>query len=1099
MPANETEPSDTNAVELGVKFRAQVDGQITGLRFYKGTTNTGTHVGHLWSRTGTMLAEATFTGESARGWQEVSLSNPVSISAGTTYVASYHAPVGRYAWNRSFFASSGVDSGPLRALSEGEDGGNGVYAYGPSRTFPNNTYLSENYWVDVVFETSAADTTPPTVGTTSPANGATGVAVGTNVTAGFNEPMDAATITAANFELRSPAGNLVPAGVSYDSASRTGILDPSSELSESTTYTATVKGGPGGVKDRAGNALANDRTWSFTTAAPPPPPPDEGPGGPVLVISKASNPFSRYYAEILRAEGLNEFTAKDISTVTPATLAAHDVAILGDMSLTAAQVTMLSDWVSGGGNLIAMRPDKQLAGLLGLLDASGTLGDAYVRVDTANAPGAGIVGQTMQFHGTADRYVTNGASTLATLFVNSSTSTPNPAVTMRNVGSNGGQAVAFAFDLARSIVYTRQGNPAWSGQERDGTTPIRSDDLFFGGSQPNWVDLSKVAIPQADELQRLLANVIGHVNADRKPLPRFWYFPRGEKAVVVMTGDDHGNGGTAGRFNDYRAASPAGCSVTQWECVRGSSYIYPNTPLSNAAAASFVSEGFEIGVHVSTGCGDYTPASLENDYAEQLAALAAQFPSVPAPRTNRTHCIAWSDWATQPKVALQHGVRLDTNYYYWPPSWVLDAPGMFTGSGMPMRFADLDGTMIDVYQATTQMTDESDQTYPFTVNTLLDRALGAAGYFGAFTANMHTDSAAHDGSDAIVDAALARGVPVVSARQMLDWLDGRNGSSFGSIAYSGNTLTFDVAANAGAIGLRGMLPTKFGSAILTGLTRDGTPVALSTETIKGVEYSFFPATSGAYRATYGADTTAPAISAVTATATANGAATVGWTTNEPSDSRVDYGTDPANLGQNASAAANVTSHSVQLTGLTPGATYYYRVRSTDAAGNASTSPAPPAAPATFRVPVAVDTSPGAVVIETGTLGGGTFAALNADDNVFFRVNSTTTGTRTTAWYGTFSGVSNALADLRVSYTGRNTVSCTQTVHVWRWSTNSWVQLNSRSVGTTEIALTNLAPAGAAADYVSGTTGDGELRVRVRCTRATNFVAEGELMRITYQQ
>ena len=61
LPANETEPSDTNAVELGVKFRAQVDGQITGLRFYKGTTNTGTHVGHLWSRTGTMLAEATFT------------------------------------------------------------------------------------------------------------------------------------------------------------------------------------------------------------------------------------------------------------------------------------------------------------------------------------------------------------------------------------------------------------------------------------------------------------------------------------------------------------------------------------------------------------------------------------------------------------------------------------------------------------------------------------------------------------------------------------------------------------------------------------------------------------------------------------------------------------------------------------------------------------------------------------------------------------------------------------------------------------------------------------------------------------------------------
>ena len=65
---------------------------------------------------------------------------------------------------------------------------------------------------------------------------------------------------------------------------------------------------------------------------------------------------------------------------------------------------------------------------------------------------------------------------------------------------------------------------------------------------------------------------------------------------------------------------------------------------------------------------------------------------------------------------------------------------MFTGSGMPMRFADIDGTMIDVYQATTQMTDESGQTFPSTIDTLLDNALGAEGYYGVFTANMHTDT-----------------------------------------------------------------------------------------------------------------------------------------------------------------------------------------------------------------------------------------------------------------------------------------------------------------------------------------------------------------------
>ena len=59
-----------------------------------------------------------------------------------------------------------------------------------------------------------------------------------------------------------------------------------------------------------------------------------------------------------------------------------------------------------------------------------------------------------------------------------------------------------------------------------------------------------------------------------------------------------------------------------------------------------------------------------------------------------------------------------------------------------MRFAALNGTLIDVYQATTQMTDESGQTYPYTIDTLLDRAIGAEKYYGVFTANMHTDYAA---------------------------------------------------------------------------------------------------------------------------------------------------------------------------------------------------------------------------------------------------------------------------------------------------------------------------------------------------------------------
>ena len=935
--------SDTIAVELGVKLQSNVDGFITALRFYKSSTNTGTHVGNLWTAGGTLLASVTFNNETASGWQEMALPTPVAVTANTTYIASYHTNVGRYSSDSAYFNSAYVNP-PLRALSTGENGGNGVYLYGAGG-FPNQTWNASNYWVDVIFQESLEppDTTPPAVTSVFPADGATGVSTTVAVRVTFSEAMNSATINGSTFVLRGNSGDVVSAAVSYNSGSNTATLSPSvplavgevytatvvgsvggvadasgnslaanyiwsfttaatpvdttpptvisvtpesgatevnvgtqvivnfseamnpatinissftlngvsatidySEitntatltpavgLADATTYTAIVKGGSSGVTDLAGNYMTSDFSWSFTTLSTPvdttpptvismtpangatevnvgtqvvvtfseamdpatintstfmlngvsaavvynaatntttltpaaaladattytavvkggsagvmdlsgnrmtidyswsfttasssggdttPPtvtavlPPnhapevstgsslfvtfseamttatinnttfelhdssdalipaavsydseankatliptiplavssfytaivkggtngvkdaagnplasdyswtfvssasnpfDNGPGGPILVISSASGPFSRYYAEILRAEGLNDFAIRDLSSVSSAILDQYDVVILGETPLTSTQVTMLTNWVTNGGNLIAMRPDKQLAGLLGLVDAGTTLSQGYLLVDTNSGPGSGIVGQTIQFHGTADRYTLGSAAALAMLYSNATTPTSNPAVTLRNVGTNGGQAAAFTFDLARSIVYSRQGNPAWAGQERDGTPPIRPDDLFYGDAagdpQPDWIDLNKVAIPQADEEQRLLANMIIRMNADKKPLPRFWYFPNDHEAVVIMSGDDHGQDGTAGRFDDEITNSSAGCSVDDWECIRSSSYIFPDPSgaVTDAEAANYDALGFEIGVHINTECADYT-------------------------------------------------------------------------------------------------------------------------------------------------------------------------------------------------------------------------------------------------------------------------------------------------------------------------------------------------------------------------------------------------------------------------------------------------------------------------------------------------------------
>jgi hypothetical protein len=174
-----------------------------------------------------------------------------------------------------------------------------------------------------------------------------------------------------------------------------------------------------------------------------------------------------------------------------------------------------------------------------------------------------------------------------------------------------------------------------------------------------------------------------------------------------------------------------------------------------------------------------------------------------------------------------------------------------TGSGMVMRFANTEGDLIDVYQAHTHMTDEAGQVYPFTVDALLDRAIGMEGYYGIFTANMHTDFVDSQGSDAIVASAQARSVPIVTSKQMLDWVDGRNASAFRSFGWAANTLSFQLDVGTGAAGLQVMLPTQSAAGSLTGLTRAGSAVPYSTRTIKGIDYAFFDGTAGAYAAHYG--------------------------------------------------------------------------------------------------------------------------------------------------------------------------------------------------------------------------------------------------------
>ena len=267
--------SDATSLELGVRFQSDVAGFITGIRFYKGSGNTGTHVGHLWTASGTQLAGATFSSETATGWQQVLFASPVAISANTPYIASYYAPAGHFSLDRPYFTTS-HDNAPLHALADGAGGGNGLYREGTG--VPTNTYQSSNYWVDVIFTTDTVDSTPPVSTTVSPAASASYNAARWN--AGCASPGICGTAADAQsgvkkveLSIRQGTGNYWD-GSAFANAAETFVTAvgttswsyalPAASFPSDGQYTIRVR-----ATDNAGNLEAGTTTtFSYDTSAP---------------------------------------------------------------------------------------------------------------------------------------------------------------------------------------------------------------------------------------------------------------------------------------------------------------------------------------------------------------------------------------------------------------------------------------------------------------------------------------------------------------------------------------------------------------------------------------------------------------------------------------------------------------------------------------------------------------------------------------------------------------------------------------------------------------------------------------------------------------
>ncbi len=238
---------DTTPLELGMRFQSARSGRVTGARFYKASTNTGTHRARLYTNLGTLLGSGTFTGETASGWQECDLDAPVAITAGVTYVISYTDPNGHYSADSNYFASA-VTRGDLTGVADGVSTPNGVFqVFGG---FPDTSGDGNNYWVDVL------------LGLVVPYDGQTEVSLSATPSCVFNVGVQSGTIT---FELTDSLDQPVAGTSAYDAETRTATFTPDNPLSEDETYTAAVSG----ATVSGGTFVMTPGSWSFTTVVLP--------------------------------------------------------------------------------------------------------------------------------------------------------------------------------------------------------------------------------------------------------------------------------------------------------------------------------------------------------------------------------------------------------------------------------------------------------------------------------------------------------------------------------------------------------------------------------------------------------------------------------------------------------------------------------------------------------------------------------------------------------------------------------------------------------------------------------------------------------------
>ena len=483
----------------------------------------------------------------------------------------------------------------------------------------------------------------------------------------------------------------------------------------------------------------------------------------LIVRKRRESALSKYLPEILWAEGIVNFECSSSCEGIE-----DYVIVITHAELSQEEWSRLEDYVSKGGRLISIRPPSSQARIFGLKPLYRKLSDyrltpKYIGLDYTSPITKGLPNEVIQLVSEADIYECAGAEPIVYMYFCRDRRTEYPAISINRYGE--GIAVAYSYDLTECVVNLRQGRRENTNRDIDGCGALKPNDLFIGMLDPRlkW-------IPQADLHMRLFSRILEHLFNEVKPLLRLWYFPKGASNVVIMTGDSD--------VMSSRDLEVLRSLIRKYNAQ----YTLFMRPEDQKAVPSdlkeeLAREGISLGLHTFPG---FMPSIKEAEEAVREQSRAHERAYGRA-LTHRGHCTIWIGWVEMAKILKENGIKMDLSYY---PYRYFQA-GYLNSSGLPMKFIDEEGNILDIYEQSTHWADDvtlTDKTFvdPYTIDELIKDTLktieeSARIYHTALTFCIHPINMRPSvlnsvkWMEAVLAYCRAKEVPVLSANYWLEF------------------------------------------------------------------------------------------------------------------------------------------------------------------------------------------------------------------------------------------------------------------------------------------------------------------------------------------